>query len=69
MMILKTTCKQCKKEVTIKIDETAQIEVEGKEKVLSKLTYQTEDKKIATVDKNGTKMPHSSTAKSTGIHL
>lgn len=39
--------------ITIKIDETAQIEVEGKEKVLSKLTYQTEDKKIATVDKNG----------------
>lgn len=39
--------------VTIKIDETAEIKVEGKQKVLDQLTYQTEDKKIATVDKDG----------------
>lgn len=41
------------KNLTIKVKETEEIEVSGKEKILSKLTYSSEDKKIAKVDDDG----------------
>ena len=41
------------KSFVIKVDETANIEIEAKEKVKQKITYSSENEKIATVDKNG----------------
>ena len=42
------------KTITIKITEEAQIEIEAEEKVKNKLTFQSEDEKVATVDDDGT---------------
>jgi len=42
------------KSVELKIKETEEIEVTGKQKVKAKLTYTSEDKKIAKVDSDGT---------------
>lgn len=42
------------KNLTIKVKETAEIEVSAKEKVLKKLTYSSDDENIALVDDNGT---------------